>query len=373
MSSGDLLRFALDLQHRYNLAFFTAVEYEPGTPITISRNHLRLQNYRHSCVETCFGVALSVVNAHFGTNYTLEQIEDWDRRLPGGSDAASKAEVTPEELRDAFNGLDISQLKAILQEFSIDLDTGTPIYAEAKEVTLQEIRLMWNTSSQPFSLCHMIMTVALKAVSVMQLFTVVTFPSMRAASICKSHGTEFQELWRRTHVAFLTSEKKNVQLRNVFEATRQAFTIYAPLRKIMKDGNDTAKFDAMVANISLLLPIDLILRDVAAPNLSTQGFVRNYFRALSFEFDVRTVKSRRGSVVIRDGFHYEARSQVAFVNDTALYVPASMFGLLSGNNTDPLLADAPGLGSRMAATIWLKVITSEMWSSQTHQAILQHR
>ncbi|KAK8784474.1 hypothetical protein V5799_009163 [Amblyomma americanum] len=373
MSSADLLRFALDVQYRYNLPFFTTFEYEPGASLTISRNQMRLEDYRHSCVETCFGVALSVVNAHFGANYTLDQIEDWDRRLPGDSDEIFKVEVTTEEFRDAFNGLDISQLKAILQDFSIYLDAGAPIYSEPKEVTLQEIRLMWNTSSQPLSLCHMIMTVALQTVTFIHLFTVVTFPSMRAASLCKAHGIEFQELWRRTYVASFTSERKNVQLRNLFQATRQAFTTYAPLRKIMKDGNDTAKFDAMVANISLLLPIDLILRDVAAPNLSTQGFVRNYFRALSFEFDVRTVKSRRGSVVIIDGFHYEERSEVAFVSDTTLYVPTPLFGLLSGNNTDPMLADAPGLGSRMAAAMWQKVISSEMWSSQTQQAILQQR
>ncbi|KAK8759118.1 hypothetical protein V5799_003243 [Amblyomma americanum] len=277
--------------------------------------------------------------------------------------------MTPEEFRDAFHGLGISHAKAIFKEFSVDVDFGKPMYALSKATFLEEMRLMWNPSNQPLSLCHMMMTATLGAAASVQVYNLPNFPTLRAARLCRIHALKFGELLRRTYVAALTSQEKNTQLRNVFEATRRAFVTYAPLRRIMAAGGDTSKFETLVGNISLLLPEDVILLDVPEPSLSTRGFVRNFFRAVSFEFDVSTAMRRRGVPMMRDDLRGDRRDEMRFANETALYVPAPAFILLSANTTGPMLADAPVIASRLAALMWNQVVYENTWSPQTRKAI----
>ncbi|KAK8787513.1 hypothetical protein V5799_022713 [Amblyomma americanum] len=140
----------------------------------------------------------------------------------------------------------------------------------------------------------------------------------------------------------------------------------------MAAGNNTQEFEAAVGNMSLLLPADLVIRDVAVPSLSAHGFVRNHFRALSFEFDVREAKRRRGMPLVRDDVLAGARDDMWFMNETTLYVPAPAFALLSSNTTDSLLADAPVIAIRMAALMYYQTAYHTPWSKETAKAIASH-
>ncbi|KAK8759319.1 hypothetical protein V5799_003045 [Amblyomma americanum] len=220
----------------------------------------------------------------------------------------------------------------------------------------------------------MLTTLALRANIGSQLGSFLDSPTKDCWRICNAHSYNYQELWRATYVTALTDSAKNAQLHTIFEETRRALVNYEPLRHLMAAGGYTQEFEAFVGNmLSLLLPADLIGHDVSVSSLSDHGFFRNHFRATSFEFDVGATKWRRGMPILRDDLEEGARANLLFVNETSIYVPAPAFVLLSDNTTDPLLADAPVIATRMAALMSYQVAYRKTWSEETKKAISVYR
>nr|XP_054918329.1 uncharacterized protein LOC129380662 [Dermacentor andersoni] len=62
-----------------------------------------------------------------------------------------------------------------------------------------------------------------------------------------------------------------------------------------------------------------------------------------------------------------------FVDQRTLYVTASAYAWLSEGTTDPLLADAPVIASRMASLMWRKVEKWDGWSGSTRNALHSFR
>nr|XP_054922153.1 uncharacterized protein LOC129382325 [Dermacentor andersoni] len=141
----------------------------------------------------------------------------------------------------------------------------------------------------------------------------------------------------------------------------------------MKAGNDTGKFEAFVRNASLLLPNDLLLSEVRVPTLPERGFVGNYFRALSFEFDVKREAWRRGTRFHDESTDYELWNRMRLVSEDLYVSPIAYAFLSTVNASRALLADAPVVAARMAALLWKRVVEHKGWSSRTLAAIEYHR
>ncbi|KAK8787997.1 hypothetical protein V5799_022224 [Amblyomma americanum] len=337
----------------------------------LGNNYVSINPLLLQCKVVCSGIVVSLVNAHLRTNYTIAQITEWEAQFPGISIFSAPGTATLEELGDAFGGLNASLLNDVLHESGVYYD-HEEIIVSSKKAFLSYIQRLWNTSNQPLSLGYILTAVALDANAGLQAGNVLDSPTTDSWIACNSHAYKYQELWRATYVAALTNPAKNEQLRTVFEATRRALANYEPLRRLMAAGNNTQEFEAAVGNMSLLLPVDLIIRDVAVPSMSARGFVRNHLRALSFEFEVMLTKWRRGMPLVRDDIE-EGAEKLLFVNETSIYVPAPTFGLLSDNTADPLLADAPVIATRMATLMSYQVAYRRTWSQETGDAIHLYR
>ncbi|KAK8788003.1 hypothetical protein V5799_022223 [Amblyomma americanum] len=370
MGHAELLRFALASQKRYRLNFFfTITDHKFFT--MIDRNYVRSSDYKRFCEDDCFLVALSVVNARLRTNYTRGDFFAWERQLPGDDEDDGNYELATEELLDALGNMNTSLLEAILREFFPSFNLTTPAYATAKKGLLDDIRILWNVSNQPLSLLYMLTTVVIDAISQIQIDKVLDAPTPRTWRICDAHGQKHNELWHATYVAALTSPAKNRRMRAVFEATREAMVNYAPLRRLAAAGNQTEHLDALLGNMSLVLPSDLVLGHVAVPVMPPRGFVRNYFRGLSFEFDVKREKLRRGifTPLLAGAVHHGMER----INETSLYVPPTAYSTLGANTSSPLLVDASMIATDMAALIWRAIRLHEHWKSETIVAFEYHR
>nr|XP_054922152.1 uncharacterized protein LOC129382324 [Dermacentor andersoni] len=372
MTPADLLRFALNVQFRYQIDFFFGVVFSLAS-VEFEWNFMREMAFAYYCSYDCFDAALSGVNAQLKTNYTRQDIGDWQQLLPHQSDAGEPGNIATKELLDAFGGLDVSLFEAIMKEIYPDFSDKHLIYSSAKRALLAEIGILWNVSAQPMSLCYMLTCVVISATVEVQEWSVLDFPTSEIWQVCTSQSSRFTELWRRAYVDALTSPAKDARMRSIFAETRKALLQYGPLLQIMKAGNDTGKFEAFVRNASLLLPNDLLLSDVRVPTLPEHGFVGNFFRALSFDFDVKREAWRRGAPLHDENNDYELWNRMVLVSE-GLYVSPIAYAFLSTVNASrALLADAPVVAARMAALLWRTVVQHQGWSSRTLAAIEYHR
>ncbi|KAK8785898.1 hypothetical protein V5799_007732 [Amblyomma americanum] len=291
----------------------------------------------------------------------------WQRKFP--PDGNKPGSLSLEEIRDIFGGLEPSQLKDIFIEFLIDIDNVKEFRTISKASLSADIRLLMN--DQPLSLCYMLLIVALEAMSYIQKGSTLNSPTMRSKQVCNDHVFQSSQLWRVTYVAALASPARDQQLHKIFEETRRRFVEYAPFLRLM--ANDTERFQTMVSNFTLMLPGDLVFQEPVVPQMSMQGFARNLFLALSFEFDAKKEKARRGVPWIRDDNENRASNRLYFFSKTALYVSSLGYGWLSSGTLDPLLADAAVIASRMAALMWINMLKWAGWSRETKVALRQFR
>ncbi|KAK8774103.1 hypothetical protein V5799_011364 [Amblyomma americanum] len=266
-----------------------------------------------------------------------------------------------------------SQIKEIFLENFIDLDYFKRFATVPKANLLNDIKLLTDARNQPLSVFYVVLQLALDAMRYIQKDGPLNSPTMRSEDVCYKHLYDSAQLWRVTYVAALATPAKDRQLRNIFEATRQALADYAPLRRLVATGNDTEHFRAVVGNFSLLLPGELIFREPAVPRMSRNGFVQNLFLALNFEFDSRREKARQGVPWFRDDAKTRVKDRMFFVNATTLYVSSLGYGWLSSGTTDPLLADAAVIASRMAALLWINLVDWDGWSPETMTAFESYR
>nr|XP_054918322.1 uncharacterized protein LOC129380658 isoform X1 [Dermacentor andersoni] len=368
MSRAQLLRFALEVQTRYDLPFYFTV-YDYHGNIYFTRKLLRVAAYRQFCDDACYSTALSAFNAHFGANLTKEQIAAWEQLFT--DDNTQPDVIAWEEISAVFGGMEAEQFKAILREFFTYVDTATSVIVSSKPELFADIARFWNVANQPLSLCHALIIVALSALEWIVFGDAeLNSPTLRSADICQLHLRGNLQLWRATYVAALTSPDKDRQLRDIFEATRRSFVGYQPLRQLVATGNDTANFEDLMRSFTLMLPGDLVLPEMGAPVLNNSGFVRNIFRATSFEYDVRVEKQQRGMPALPQSFLEYAAERIMFVNKSTLYVSAPAYAWLSAGTANPLLADAPVIASRMAYWMWSNVRQWSGWSTRT-QVVLK--
>ncbi|XP_072140727.1 uncharacterized protein [Dermacentor andersoni] len=367
MSPAQLLRFALEVQTRYDLPFYFTV-YDYYGNIYFTRKLLRVAAYRRFCDDACYSNALSAFNAHFGENCTKEQIAAWEQLFT--DDHTKQDVISWNELSVVFGGMEAEQFKAILREFLIDVDTKDFAIVSSKPELLADIARLWNVANQPLSLCHALIIVALSALKWIVFGDAeLNSPGLRSAKVCQLHLRGNLQLWRATYVAALTSPDKDRQLRKIFEATRQSIVGYEPLRKLVATGNDTANFEKLTRSFTLMLPGDLVLPEMGVPVLNNSGFVRNIFRSKSFEYDATVEKERRGMPALAESFLESAAERMLFVNKTTLYVSAPAYAWLSNGTANPLLADAPVIASRMAYWMWSNVREWSGWSARTQRAL----
>ncbi|XP_075529999.1 uncharacterized protein LOC142563325 [Dermacentor variabilis] len=364
MSHAHLLRFALEVQKRYDLPFYFAVGYAYGY-IYFKRHLLRVADYSPVCDDACYATVLSAFNAHFGANCTMEQVAAWEQLFT--DDDTQPYVFTWNEIAVVFGGMDAEQFKAILLEFSIDV--GTKDFAIQQEL-LADIARVWNVANQPLSLCHALIIVALSSLKWIVFGDAeLNSPALRSAEVCQIHLVEKEQLWRATYVAALTSPDKDRQLRDIFEATRRSFVGYEPLRQLVATGNDTANFEDLMRSFTLMLPSDLVLPEMGVPVLNNSGFVRNIFRTTSFEYDAILEKQRRGMPALPRSFLEYLPEGIMFINSSTLYVNAPSYAWLSTGTANPLLADAPVIASRMAYSMWRNVREWSGWSTRTQAAL----
>ncbi|XP_075550749.1 uncharacterized protein LOC142584520 [Dermacentor variabilis] len=155
MTPADLLRFGLNAQYRYRIDFFFGVTFSTAS-VEFEWNFMRTIAFLYYCSDDCFEAALSGVNAHLKTNYTRQDIGDWQQRLPRHSDAGEPEIIATKELLEAFGDLDVSLFETIMKEIYPDFSLKYPAYATAKRALLAEIRILWNVSAQPMSLCYVL-------------------------------------------------------------------------------------------------------------------------------------------------------------------------------------------------------------------------
>ncbi|KAH7932846.1 hypothetical protein HPB49_003773 [Dermacentor silvarum] len=371
MSPAQLLRFALEVQTRYNLIFYFTIVTE-GVGIYFERNMLRIAAYEHFCDKACYAIALSTVNAHFGVNCTNEQMSAWEKQFRDGYSLPQT--VALDEIRAAFGGMGAEEFKTIFQEFFIDIDAAEFILADPKTELFDDIERLWDVANQPLSLCHVLVIIALDTLRrVVHDEVTLNAPTVRSREVCEFHLSQSPQLWQVTNVAALTSPHKDLQVRSIFEATRRSFLGYQPLRRLMTAGNDTVKFESLVRNVSLLLPADLVLPQVKVPVLNDSGFVRNIFHLISFEYDTKVEKLRRGLPVFHGSSPELMTERMLFVKQRTLYVTAPAYAWLSTGTTNPVLADAPVIASRMASLMWQEVYNWEGWSDFTWMALYSFR
>ncbi|XP_075529998.1 uncharacterized protein LOC142563324 [Dermacentor variabilis] len=368
MSHAHLLRFALEVQTRYDLRFYFAVDYDYGY-IYFTRYLLRVAAYSPFCDDACYATVLSAVNEHFDANLTKEQIAAWEQLFI--DDDHQQDVIAWNEISVVFGGMEAEQFKAILREFFIDVDLKDIAIVSSKQELLADIERLWNVANQPLSLCHALIIVALSALEWIVFGEAeLNSPALASAKVCQIHLVGKEHLWRATYVAALTSPVKDRQLRDIFEATRRSFVGYQPLRHLVATGNDTANFEDLMQSFTLMLPGDLVLPEMGVPVLNNSGFVRNIFRTTSFEYDATLEKQRRGLPALPESILESARERMMFVNKSTLYVNAPAYAWLSTGTANPLLADAPVIASRMAYSMWRNVREWGGWSTRT-QALLK--
>ncbi|KAH7934012.1 hypothetical protein HPB49_020315 [Dermacentor silvarum] len=371
MSHVQLLRFALEVQKRYDLNFFFTI-FAGGHDVYIQRNLFRIATYGPVCDDACYATVLSAVNEHIGANCTSEQITAWEQLF---RDVFSAPEYTTwDEIRAAFGGIDAEQFKAILLEFLIDIEAAESVSADSKTQLFADIERLWNVTNQPLSLCYVLVVLVLDTIQrLVHVDATLSLPTTRSRDACEYHLHQCLHMWRVTNVAALTSPEKDRQLRAIFEATRRSLAGYEPLRRLVAAGNDTANFESLVRNMSLMLPSDLVLPEMGVPVLNKTGFVRNIFRLRSFQYDTKIGTRRRGLPVFSDASQEFARERMLFVDKRTLYVTAPAYAWLSESTTNPLLADAPVIASRMASLMWRKVDRWRGWSANTRIALRSFR
>ncbi|XP_075530002.1 uncharacterized protein LOC142563327 [Dermacentor variabilis] len=371
MSQAQLLRFALEVQGRYTLHFCFAI-FLGGTDVYIQRNLFQIATYKGLCDESCFAPALSAVNAHIGANCTIEQIAAWGRLFSDRFTAPGF--TTWDELLAAFGGIEPEEFKAIFIEFGIDMDAVESVIVDSKAQLFNDIERLWKVANQPLSLCYVLVYLVLDTIELLvQGDATINSPTATIREVCGDHLHRCLEMWQVTYVAALTSADKDRQLHAIFEATRRSFIGYEPLRRLVAAGDDTANFESLVQNMSLMLPRDLVLREMGMPVLNKSGFVRNIFRIMSFEYNTKTEKLRRGLPVFFDSSRELTINRMLFVDQRTLYVTASAYAWMSEGTTDPLLADAPVIASRMASLMWRKVEKWDGWSENTRDALHSFR
>ncbi|XP_065293853.1 uncharacterized protein [Dermacentor albipictus] len=372
MTPADLLRFGLNAQYRYQIDFFFGVTFRRAS-VEFEWNFMRDIAFLFYCSDDCFEAALSGVNAHLKTNYTRQDIDDWQQLLPHQSDAGEPGNIATKELLEAFGGLDVSLFEATMKAMYPDFSLKHRIYSSAKRALLAEIRILWNVSAQPMSLCYVLTCVVASAMKDIGGFAVLDIPSAEAWQVCAIQADRFTELWRRTYVDSLTSPAKDARMLSIFVKTKEALLQYEPLLQLMKAGNDTGKFEAFVRNASLLLPHDLLVNDIRVPTLPKHGFVDNFYRALSFDFDVKREEWRRGAHFQVGQIDYELWNRMGLVSENLYVSPIAYVFLSTVNASRALLADAPVVAARMAALLWKRVVEHQGWSSRTLAAIEHHR
>ncbi|XP_077492351.1 uncharacterized protein LOC144103529 [Amblyomma americanum] len=373
MSGASLLRLALTVEKRYRLPFIFEVRSATGktTRLTFVRWARRVVQYKHNCDASCYDVTLSILNSHFGSNYTSEDISKWEEKFPRVPRRRTAVSLT--EITDAFDHIEVSEFKAILNDFLIDVERAKVILVTAKDGLFADIRLLIDTEHQPLALFYLLLLVSLEAMRYTQQDNKLSSPNMRSEDICHGHVRMSFHLWRITYVAALATPAKDSQLKSIFVATRRRFIDYGPLRRLVAAGNDTDHFRALVGNVSLMLPGDLVFREPPVPRMTSHGFVRNFFLALNFEFDAKKETVRQGVPWFRENPDNRAADRMFFANDTTLYVSTLGYGWLSSGTNDPLLADAAVIASRMAALLWLELVAWRGWSRETEAALQSHR
>ncbi|KAL1455770.1 hypothetical protein MTO96_027752 [Rhipicephalus appendiculatus] len=362
MSHAQLLHFALEVQFRYNLNLLFTILVEAGQMLVI--RNLRLSNdYARFCDHACSATALTAVNAHIGANCTLEEMLQWEQLFV--EDYFEPLGISMDEVRAIFGGIGADEFKAIFLEFQIDIDAVQSVLLLPETQLIADIQRLWNLANQPLSLCHVLVLLVMNAMlQAVRSDTTLNKPTIKSSEVCQAHLNINDHLWRVTRVAALTSPEKDRQMRAIFEATRRSVVGYEPLRRIMAAGNDTRAFERLVSNMSLLLPADLVLPEMKAPVLPSSGFVRNLLRLRSFEYEARVELLRRGLPVPEDTSRIH---RMLFLGSGRLYVTSPTYAWLSTGTTNPLLADAPVLGSRMAYSMWNKVFARD-WSDETVKA-----
>ncbi|XP_075529997.1 uncharacterized protein LOC142563323 [Dermacentor variabilis] len=367
MTHAQLLRFALEVQTRYNLFFYFYVYFHEGVTYFI-RNLPRLSAFEHVCDDACNATVLSSVNAYLDANCTNEQIAAWENLF--SEHDSPRDETAWGEVAMAFGGMEAELFRAILLEFFIDVDVNKFAIVYPKAELFADVARLWNVANQPLSLCHALMMVALSALDgIVKDDPEVNSPTLRTGEVCQFHLSGSVQLLRATYVTALTSPDKDRQLRAIFEATRRSFIGYEPLRELVATGNDTANFENLMRSMTLMLPGDLVLPEMNVPVLNNSGFVRNVFRLTSLEYDTTFEKLRRGLPVLSDASLEYTPERMLFVNPRTLYVTAPAYAWLSAGTANPLLADAPVIASRMASSMWSNVRQWNGWSAKTRIAL----
>ncbi|KAK8762428.1 hypothetical protein V5799_026305 [Amblyomma americanum] len=370
MSGADLLRLVLAAKQRYHLTVIFDIA-TTGIQLTFIRRIKQTVRYKTFCDASCYAVSLSTLNEHFHTNYTAEDIAKWGKKFPLAKCRRSSISLT--EICEDFGLIKTSQIKEIFLENFIDLDHFKRFATVSKANLLHDIRLLTDARKQPLSVFYVVLLLALDAMRYIQKDGALNSTTMRSEDVCYKHLYDSAQLWRVTYVAALATPAKDRQLRNIFEATRQALADNAPLRRLVTAGNDTEHFRALVGNFSLLLPGELIFREPAVPCMSRNGFVRNLFLVFNFEFDSRDEKARQGVPWFRDDTKTRVMDRMFFVNETTLYVSSLGYGWLSSGTTDPLLADAGVIASRMATLLWINLVDWDGWSPETMTVLESYR
>ncbi|KAL3193398.1 hypothetical protein MRX96_017625 [Rhipicephalus microplus] len=362
MSHAQLLHFVLEVQFRYDLILLFVVLAETGE-FYLAR-YLRLSdNYALYCDPACLATALATVNAHIGANTTLDEMLQWEQHFV--QDYSEPKVASWYEVRAIFGGISADEFKAIFSEFQINVDAFGYVLMDPGEQLIADVQRLWNITNQPLSLCHVLVILVLDVMQAsMRNDAALNEPTVHSSELCEVHLNQNDYLWRVTRVAALTSAEKDRQMHAIFEATRRSFVSYEPLRRIVAEGNDTEAFERLVSNMALLLPVDLVLPEIEVPSLPNSGFVRNFLRLRSFQYEANLELKRRGLPVYQEAWR---KDRIMFLGSGRLYVTAPSYAWLSDGTSNPLLADAPVLGSRMAYSMWDKVY-SRGWSGDTERA-----
>ncbi|KAH6923687.1 hypothetical protein HPB50_005149 [Hyalomma asiaticum] len=368
VTAAKLLRFALEVQFRYNLVFIFTIAVESEV-MFFTRNLLLYEAYKPFCDDACYATTLSAVNAHLGANCTPEEMSEWER---GFSDEYSWPDpVSWDDVHAVFQGIEAEEFKTIFLQSLIDVDSIQHVVVVSKNEMFADIERLWDPANLPTSLCHLLVILILDLIQlVVHRDATLSSPTIRSSELCEMHLRQSVQLWRSTNVAALTSPDKDRQMGAIFEATRRSFVGYEPLRRIAAAGNDTLKFESFVRNMSLLLPAGFELPELRVPALNDSGFVQNFFRLMSFEYDAKVAVQRQRLPVVDVSSPTEStRDRMLFVDEGTLYVGAPAYAWLSTDTRNPLLADAPVLASRMASLMWTQTFHWQGWSERSRNAL----
>lgn len=368
----NIIRLMLELSLRYNLSSvleFNVLQDDGASPFTVL--NIAVPSFKRlsgSDTEGQFskrrGDALEVIRKTLRVNISVGEVSDYFGRLEESRQNLGTENTTIDSLTKITEGrVNASEWKKFLSNYTIYDRISRVVSAPLSFLERLAADLLKPENRQR----SMALILVAASTSLAERISPVGSSGHKSAAFCEARAWAMRPLWILDKIEYYPTQPQDTAIRAAY-----ASIVGAVIQRLQNDmdSSDVEKINRTLSGVHLLLPSDVVPKDVGLPALGNSDFAQDYLSASEYASRLRRHLANKFDLSPEIIERVE-RHNVSF-DEKTLTVPVAVYTMAPLENAADPLVTMSTVGIALAQAVWDMVLDGE-WDNTIKVSIKAYR